>query len=60
MANENRLARELETRAVAERPKQWMQPELLPEPDQNPDYAYRWIRVSTLNQADPQIGRAHV
>ena len=54
MANENRLARELETRAVAERPKQWMQPELLPEPDQNPDYAYRWIRVSTLNQADPR------
>jgi hypothetical protein len=51
---ENRLARELETRAVAERPKQWQQPELLPEPDKNPDYAYRWIRVSTLNQADPR------
>ena len=51
---ENRLARELETRAVAERPKQWAQPELLPEPDKHPDYAYRWIRVSTLNQADPR------
>jgi hypothetical protein len=51
---ENRLARELETRAVAERPKQWQQPELLPEPDKHPDYAYRWIRVSTLNQADPR------
>ena len=51
---ENRLTRELETRAVAERPKQWMQPELLPEPDKNPDYAYRWIRVSTLNNADPR------
>ena len=51
---ENRLARELETRAVAERPKQWTQPELLPEPDKHPDYAYRWIRVSTLNQADPR------
>ena len=50
----NRLARELETRAVAERPKQWQQPELLPEPDKHPDYAYRWIRVSTLNQADPR------
>lgn len=51
---ENRLARELETRAVAERPKQWAQPELLPEPDKHSDYAYRWIRVSTLNQADPR------
>jgi hypothetical protein len=49
---ENRLARELETRAIAERPKQWQQPELLPEPDKNPDYAYRWVRVSTLGQAD--------
>jgi hypothetical protein len=51
---ENRLARELETRAVSERPKQWQQAELLPEPDKNPDYAYRWIRVSTLNSADPR------
>ena len=51
---ENRLARELETRAISERPKQWQQPELLPEPDKDPDYAYRWIRVSTLNSADPR------
>ena len=51
---ENRLTRELETRAITERPKQWMQPELLPEPDKHPDYAYRWIRVSTLNAADPR------
>ncbi len=51
---ENRLARELETRAILERPKQWQQPELLPEPDKHPDYAYRWIRVSTLNAADPR------
>lgn len=51
---ENRLARELETRAVAERPKQWMQAEMLPEPDKQPGYNYRWIRVSTLNAADPR------
>ena len=51
---ENRLTRELETRAVAERPKQWQQPELLPEPDKQPGYSYRWIRVSTLNTADPR------
>ena len=26
--------------------------ELLPEPDKQPGYAYRWIRVSTLNAFD--------
>jgi hypothetical protein len=33
---------------------QWQQPELLPEPDKQAGYAYRWIRVSTLNTADPR------
>ena len=51
---ENRLTRELATREIQERPKQWMQAELLPEPDKQPGYAYRWIRVSTLNSADPR------
>jgi hypothetical protein len=51
---ENKLIRELETRAVQERPKQWAQPELLPEPDKQPGYSYRWIRVSTMNSADPR------
>jgi len=51
---ENKLIRELETRAVQERPKQWAQPELLPEPDKQPGYSYRWIRVSTMNNADPR------
>jgi hypothetical protein len=51
---ENRLTRELQTRTVQERPKQWQAPELLPEPDKQEGYAYRWIRVSTLNNADPR------
>lgn len=50
---ENKLARELETRNQTERPKQWLPPELLPEPKKQPGYAYRWIRISTLNQSDP-------
>jgi hypothetical protein len=50
----NRLSRELETRVVSERPKQWAPAELLPEPDKQAGYAYRWIRTSTLNQADPR------
>jgi len=51
---QNKLARELDTREFSERPKQWTQAELLPEPDRQPGYEYRWIRVATLNAADPR------
>jgi hypothetical protein len=51
---QTRVAREVENREFAERPKQWMPPELLPEPDKQAGFAYRWIRVSTLNNADPR------
>lgn len=51
---EVRKTRELDTRAVVERPQQWMQPELLPEPDKEAGFAYRWIRVATLNNPDPR------
>ena len=53
MAN-TRLQREVDTRATSERPTQWAPAELLPEPDKQTGYAYRWIRTSTLNQADPR------
>jgi hypothetical protein len=51
---ENRLTRELEARTQQERPKQWAPAELLPEPDKQPGFAYRWIRISTLDKADPR------
>ena len=51
---ESRLQREITNRTTQERPKQWQQAELLPEPDKAPGFAYRWIRVSTLNNADPR------
>ena len=51
---QTRVAREVENREFNERPKQWMPPELLPEPDKQAGYAYRWIRVSLLNAADPR------
>ena len=50
----NRTPRELNTRAMVERPKQWSPPEILPEPEKEPGYRYRWIRVSNLNVADPR------
>jgi len=51
---EVKKTRELETRAVMERPQQWANPELLPEPDKQAGFAYRWIRVATLNSSDPR------
>lgn len=48
-----RISRDQETREKMERPKQWMPPELLPQPNPEPGYSFRWIRVSTLGTADP-------
>ena len=52
--SENRLTREMQNRAQQERPKQWAPAELLPEPDKQPGFAYRWVRVATLNKPDPK------
>jgi hypothetical protein len=49
----SRSNRDLETREIAERPKHWMPPQLLPDPVPQAGYAYRWIRISTLNKNDP-------
>jgi len=49
----DRTPRELETRAKYERPKQWMAPELLPSPNPEPGYAFRWIRTAVLGKSDP-------
>jgi hypothetical protein len=54
MSGNNRLKREMESRELQERPKQWQEASLLPEPDKEPGFAYRWVRVSTLNMNDPR------
>jgi hypothetical protein len=51
-AAESRLSREMQSRATQERPKKWQQAELLPEPDKQPGYAYRWIRITVLDKVD--------
>ena len=56
---ENKLAdsranRETETRAKDERPRSWAPPTLLPDPDPEAGYKFRWVRVSTMGQADPR------
>jgi hypothetical protein len=50
---ENRVTRETESRDKMERPKRWMPPQLLPNPNPEPGYGFRWIRVSTLGTDDP-------
>ena len=51
---ESRVNRELDSRAKDERPRSWAPPTLLPDPTPEAGYTYRWIRVSTLGQADPR------
>jgi len=51
---ESRVNRELDSRAKDERPRSWAPPTLLPDPAPEAGYTYRWIRVSTLGQADPR------
>jgi hypothetical protein len=52
MVTSNKLARELETREKAERPKQWRPASLLPEPIKEEGYEYRWVRTSINGSAD--------
>ena len=49
---QTRITRESTTRATAERPKSWQPASILPEPDREPGYSYRWIRVSSLGKTD--------
>ena len=49
---ENRLAREVQTRETFERPKAWQPASTLPEPDKQPGYSYRWVRVHAAGETD--------
>ena len=52
MEKSARPTRDLETRERAERPKQWMPPKLLPDPNEEAGYAFRWIRIASLGKDD--------
>jgi hypothetical protein len=49
-----KITREMQTRVTKERPQQWAPAELLPEPDKQAGFAYRWIRVASFEKADPR------
>ena len=50
---QNRLARELDTRQVMQRPQAWRPPEVLPSPDPREGWSHRWVRTATMGTADP-------
>ena len=49
---DKRTPRESETRETTSRKKTWAPPTVLPEPDKKDGWRYRWVRTSTLNNAD--------
>ena len=49
---ENRINRELETREKTVRKRSWQRPEVLPSPNPEEGYEYRWVRISTQGQVD--------
>ena len=51
---QNRLARELDTRAEMQRPTSWQAPETLPSPNPRPGISHRWVRTSMVGQSDVQ------
>ena len=51
---QNRLSRELDTRAEMQRPTSWQAPETLPSPNPRPGISHRWVRTSMGGQSDVQ------
>ena len=49
---ENRIKREEVTREKTARKAAWTRPEVLPSPNPEPGYVFRWIRVSTQGNVD--------
>jgi hypothetical protein len=49
---ENRVNREQTTREKTTQKKAWTQPEVLPSPNPESGYEFRWVRVSTQGQID--------
>lgn len=49
---DKRIPRESETREASSRKKTWTPPSVLPEPEKQDGYAYRWIRTSSRGNLD--------
>ena len=49
---EHRIKRDSENREPKTRKRSWQRPEVLPTPEPEDGYAFRWVRVSMLGQVD--------
>ena len=49
---ENRIKRDSENRETKTRKRSWQRPEVLPTPEPEDGYEFRWVRVSMLGQVD--------
>lgn len=49
---ENRIKRDSENRETKTRKRSWQRPEVLPTPEPEDGYAFRWVRMSMLGQVD--------
>ena len=49
---ENRIKRDSENRETKTRKRSWQRPEVLPTPEPEDGYAFRWVRVSMRGQVD--------
>jgi len=54
MTEQIRDKRQTASREAAARPAKWMPPQLLPDPTPEEGYAFRWIRISMMNDDDPR------
>ncbi len=52
MVEENRVKRKTETREVEQRDQPWTPPKLLPSPDPQEGYVFRWVRSATRGSLD--------
>lgn len=46
-------SRQSESRMLSMRPAKWAPAQLLPDPEPEDGWAFRWVRLSTLNNPDP-------
>ena len=51
--SDNRKPREADSREMMQRPESWRPPEVLPEPNERPGWAQRWVRISMIGTSDP-------
>ena len=47
------MAENRNSREMAARKRRWAPASLLPDPNPEQGYVFRWVRMSTMNQADP-------